>query len=82
LRRLLPLAAIVVFVWTMLLLCMLIISRVAFEFSIGTETLLGRIVTQTVRVVVSGSIILAWLFVWKKITDLYFWRAIGRKRTT
>ncbi len=81
-RRLLPLAAIVIFVWAMLLLSMLLISRVVFDFSIGTETLFDRIVTQTVRVLVSGTIILVWLFVWKKITDLYFWRTIGRKRAT
>ena len=76
-KRLLPLAAIVIFVWAMLLLCMLLISRVAFDFSIGTETLFARIVTQVVRVLVSGMIILVWLFVWKKITDLYFWRTVG-----
>jgi len=82
LKRLFPLAVVVIFVWAMLLLCMLLISRVAFEFSIGTETLFDRIVTQTVRVLLSGTIILVWLFVWKKVTDLYFWRTIGRKRTT
>jgi hypothetical protein len=82
LRRLLPLAGIVIFVWAMLLLSMLLISRVAFDFSIGTETLFDRIVTQTVRVLVSGTIILVWLFVWKKITDRYFWRTIGQKRAT
>jgi len=81
-KRLLPLAAIEVFVWAMLLLCMLLISRVASEITIGTETLIDRIATQTVRVLVSGTIILAWLVVWKKITDRYFWRTIARRKTT
>jgi hypothetical protein len=81
-RRILPLAAIVTFVWAMLLLCMLLISRVAFDFSIGTKTFFERIVTQIVRIFVSGMIVLVWLFVWKKTTDLYFWRTIGRKKTT
>jgi hypothetical protein len=61
---------------------MLLISRVAFDFSIGTEALFDRIVTQIVRVLVSGTIILVWLYVWKKVTDLYFWRTIGRRKTT
>jgi hypothetical protein len=82
LKRLLPLAAIEVFVWAMLLLCTLLISRVAFEIIIGTGSLIDRIATQIVRVLVSGIIILVWLFVWKKITDRYFWRTIARRKTT
>lgn len=81
-KRLLPLAAIEVFVWAMLLLCTLLISRVAFEIIIGTGSLIDRIATQIVRVLVSGIIILVWLFVWKKITDRYFWRTIARRKTT
>lgn len=81
-KRLLPLAAIEVFVWAMLLLCTLLISRVAFEIIIGTGSLIDRIATQIVRVLVSGIIIFVWLFVWKKITDRYFWRTIARRKTT
>lgn len=81
-KRLLPLAAIEVFVWAMLLLCTLLISRVAFEITIGTGSLIDRIATQIVRVLVSGIIIIVWLFAWKKITDMYFWRTIGRRKTT
>jgi hypothetical protein len=82
LKRLLPLAAIEIFVWAMLLLCTLLISRVAFEISMGTGSLIDRIATQTARVVISGVIILVWLLVWKRITDLYFWRTIARRKTT
>lgn len=81
-KRLLSLAAIEIFVWAMLLLCTLLISRVAFEIVIGTGSLIDRIATQIVRVLVSGTIILVWLFVWKKITDRYFWRTIARRKTT
>jgi hypothetical protein len=81
-NRLVPLAAIEVLVWAMLLVCMLLISRVAFEITLGTGTLIDRIVTQTVRVVVSGIIILIWLFAWKKITDWHFWRTIERREDT
>jgi hypothetical protein len=82
LKRLLPLAAIEVFVWAILLLSTLLISRVAFEISIGTGTLLDRIATQTIRLLVSGIIISVWLLIWKKITDLYFWRTIAQRKTT
>jgi len=81
-KRLVPLAGIEVLVWAMLLLCMLLISRVAFEITIGTGTLLDRIATQTVRVLMSGIIILVWLVAWKKITDRYFWRTIARRKAT
>ncbi len=81
-KRLLTLVAIEVFVWTMMLLSMLLISRVAFGINIGTSSLAARITTQVARVLVSGTIVLVWLLVWKRITDLYFWRTIGRRRTT
>jgi hypothetical protein len=82
-RRLLPLVAIVVLVWAMLIACMLLISRVAFEITLGTsETLFMRIVTQAVRIFVSGVIILVWLYMWKKITDWYFWRTVNRSEIT
>jgi hypothetical protein len=82
LKRLLTLVAIEVFVWATMLLSMLLISRVAFGINIGTGSLTARITTQVARVLVSGTIVLVWLLVWKRITDLYFWRTIGRRRTT
>lgn len=80
-KHLLPLAAIEVFVWLILLLSAFAISRVAFAINLGTDTL-SRILTETARVVVSGIIVLFWLLVWKRTTDRYFWRAISRKRAT
>jgi hypothetical protein len=82
LKRLLTLVAIEVFVWATMLLSMLLISRVAFGIVIGSGTLAARITTQVLRVLVSGTIVLIWLFVWKRITDLYFWRTIRSRRTT
>jgi hypothetical protein len=81
-NRILPLAALEVFVWAMLLLCMFFISKVVFDISLGTGTLIDRAATQVVRTAVSGAIILLWLVSWKKITDRYFWRAIRRKPAT
>jgi hypothetical protein len=81
LKRLLSLVAIEVFVWGTMLLSMLLISRVAFGIVIGTGDLAGRVTTQIARVLVSGTIVLVWLFAWKRITDLYFWRAVRRRRT-
>ena len=81
-KRLLSLAAIELLVWILLLLVALLISRVAFELTIGASGLFDRVATQVVRVFVSGSIVVVWLFAWKKITDTYFWRTIGRRKTT
>lgn len=81
-RRLLPLAAIEVFVWLVLLLSTLVISKVAFTINFGNTSITQRIATQTTRVLVSGVIVLIWLLIWKKLTDFYFWRTVARRMTT
>ena len=81
-RHLMPLAAIEVFVWLILLLSTFLVSKFVFSISFGNATLVQRVATGTARVVFSGAIILIWLFVWKKVTDSYFWRTIARRKTT
>ena len=81
-KRFLPLAAIELLVWGLLLLVMFLISKVAFEINIGSATLFDRVATQIARVSVSVVIVMVWLFAWKKITDTYFWGAINRRKTT
>ena len=81
-RHLIPLAVIEVFVWLILLLSTFLISKFVFMINFGNVTLVQRVATETARVVVSGAIILIWLFVWKKVTDTYFWRTIARRKTT
>ena len=79
-KRLLPLAAIEVFVWLFLLGSTFVISKGAFAISFGTATLAERVATQTARVAVSGGLILIWLLAWKKVTDSYLTRTLSRKR--
>ena len=81
-KGILPLAAVEVFVWGVLLLSTFLISRIVFSISVGNETVVSRIATETLRVVFSGAIILAWLIVWKKIADNYFKRTIARRKAT
>jgi len=81
LKRLLPLAAIEIFVWVALVLCVIVIARIAFGISLGA-TLGERIATQIVRLLISSASVLLWLVSWKKITERYFWRAIGRSSET
>lgn len=80
-KRLLGLGAFEVFVWLLLLLCTLLISRVAFGINLG-PTFAERFLTQAVRLAISGIIILGWLVAWKKTTDFYFWRTVSRKKAT
>jgi hypothetical protein len=82
LKRLLPLAAIEVLVWALMLTVLLLISRVAYAINIGAGSLPDRIATQIVRTSVSVIIVVVWLLAWKKITDVHFWRAIARESTT
>jgi hypothetical protein len=80
--RLWSLAAIEVFVWLGLLLSTFLVSKVAFTIEFGFTTMVERIATQIVRAVVAGVIVFVWLFAWKKLTNLYFWRAIGRRKAS
>jgi len=82
LRRLLPLIAIVVFVWAILLLSALLISKIAFSITFGTRTTFEILATQIARNGFSAMIILIWLIVWKKVTDFYLWRKLTPKGAT
>jgi hypothetical protein len=75
-RRIIPLAAIEVFAWLMLLAITFLISKGVIEISFGTATLLARIATQTVRLLVSVALVLTWLLAWKKVADLYLSRML------
>jgi len=80
--KLLPLAAIEIFVWAALIVCIVVVSKVAFGISVGNATLLEKITTQIIRFGVSTAAVLLWLVSWKKITQRYFWRAIRRSSAT
>ncbi|HUO41925.1 MAG TPA: hypothetical protein VMU35_03040 [Methylomirabilota bacterium] len=80
-KRLLPLAAIEIFVWAAMIVCVMVIGRLVFEISLGAS-LAERIATQTIRLVISSAAVLLWLVSWKKITERYFWRAIRRSSNT
>jgi hypothetical protein len=81
-RRLFPLAAIELFVWIALLLSAFLISRVAFAINVGNQTFASRVATETLRVLASGAVAVAWLVIWRWIVDAYFWRFITRRRIT
>ncbi len=81
-KRLLPLVAIEVFVWLILLLCTLLISKVVFSINLGNATIIRRVSTEILRDMFSGLIVIGWLLIWKKITDFYLWRTISRKVAT
>ena len=80
-KRLIPLAAIEVFVWAILLAITFAISKGAFEISFGTGTLVERIATQIARVSVSGALVLLWLLIWKRVADNYLSRMLSRQKT-
>ena len=73
-------AAIEIFVWAALIVCVIVIARIAFGISLGS-TLGERIATQIVRLVISSAVVLLWLVSWKKITARYFWRTIRSRAT-
>jgi hypothetical protein len=81
-KRILLLAAIEVFVWFILLLITFVISKEVIEISFGIGTLLERVATQTVRLLVSATLILGWLLAWKKVADLYLSRMLPRHGTS
>jgi len=74
-----PLVAIEVFVWLILLLSTFLVAKVAFSINFGNATIIERIATQVMRNFLAGAIVLVWLLVWKKVTDSYLLRALGRQ---
>jgi len=78
-NRILPLAAMEVFVWLILLAIVFVISKGAFAISFGTSTLIARVATQVARVSVSAALVLIWLLVWKKVADYYLSRMLSRQ---
>jgi glucan phosphoethanolaminetransferase (alkaline phosphatase superfamily) len=82
LKRLFPLAAIEIFVWLILLVIILIISKVAFLINFGTGTTIQLIVTEVSRVLASGVLVLIWLMSWKKVADIYLRKELSREKTT
>lgn len=77
-KHFLPLAIIEVFVWLILILSTLLISKIVFSINFGNATIMQRVATETARDGLSAATVLIWLFVWKKITDVYLWRTLGR----
>ena len=78
-KPILPLAAIEVFAWFVLLAVTFLISKGAIEISFGTATLLERVATQTVRLLVSAALVLGWLLAWKKVADIYLSKMLSRR---
>jgi hypothetical protein len=79
LKRIFPLATIEIFVWLFLLLCALLVSKVAYSINLGNANLTERIATQVVRNSLAGVIVIGWLLVWKRVTDSYLRRALRRQ---
>ena len=80
-KRLLPLAAIEVFVWFILLVITLIISKGAFSINFGTGTRIQLLATEAARVGASGVLVLIWLVSWKKVADIYLRKALRERAT-
>ena len=81
-KRLFPLAAIEIFVWFVLLVTILIISKGVFSINFGTRSILLVIATQLSKILGTGVLVFVWLVSWKKIADVYLKRALSRKRAT
>ena len=78
-KRILPLVAIEISVWLMLLAITFAISKIAFAIDFGTATLVDRIATQTARLSLSAALIVVWLVAWKRVADYYLARTLSRR---
>ena len=78
-KRLLPLAGIEIFVWLVLLITTLIISKGVFSISFG-RTVAQLIAAQVSKILVSALLVFVWLTSWKKVADIYLERQLARKR--
>jgi len=76
LRRLLPLAGIMVLVWGLMLLLFIAIEKLIVPIPTLPEGLGGPLATGVVKALLALALALLWLYAWHGLTKLYRRRAL------
>jgi len=75
-RRILDFVAILIFVWTVLIIGLWIIASYIVPFQLPGES--NAVLAGTLKVVFSAILALIWLWTWREIVRRLFWRTIRK----
>ena len=80
-KRMFPLALILISAWFYLIVSSFLILKILFEFPLG-YTGVGRLIVEMARVGAGVIMFLVWLIAWKYITRYYFIEVMKRRGIT
>ncbi len=79
-NRLISLCALVVLIWLSLLFGLFLVFRIVFESTVQWQESMSLPIA-IVRLGLSGLIALFWLFLWKKVAEIYLWNNLKSRHS-
>jgi hypothetical protein len=79
LRRVLEISLIMLAVWGILMAELYLLLLVVVPIPNPRDGVLWLAVASAAKIAIGIASILAWLYCWKRVTELYFWRRVGRR---
>jgi len=79
LRRILEMALIMLSVWGLLMAELYLLLLVVIPIPSPKEGIAWLAAANAAKIAVGIASVLAWLYAWKRVTELYFWRRVSRR---
>ena len=76
--RMVTLSALVILVWLSLIFGLFIILKIVFESTLPWQEQMPLAVA-VMRVCLSSILTVVWLFLWRRIVQIYLWRNLGSR---
>jgi hypothetical protein len=70
--------AIMALIWVTMIMCLLIVFYMLPSMEQLASGGIDRLITAIIQLVVSGSIIIFWLYSWNMLVKAYFWRNLNK----
>lgn len=80
-NRMATLSALVILVWLSLIFGLFIILKIVFELTLPWQEL-TPVAVAVMRVCLSLILTVVWLFLWRRIAQIYLWRTLGSRHTS
>lgn len=79
-KHLYVIIGILLFIWGSIFLGAWLIFEFIVSLAIPIGGLEGRVISGVVKVALSSILVIFWLYIWKKLTESYFWKIVRKKR--
>ena len=77
-RRILDFVFILLFVWSFMILGFWVIDKYVVPLELPGVT--NNVLTATLKVAISASLVLFWLWLWREIVKRMFWQTLSRNK--